>query len=70
MEERPEINNLLDNILHVNIYLEKESTFSGSVTLYINTGGVRGVKVDNRSLKFYKADSIKPKILDSLHRSV
>ena len=53
-------------MLKVNIYLETESTFSGSMTLYFNAGGVRGVKVDNRSLKFYKADSIKPeRILES-----
>ena len=54
------MNKILDNKLHINIFLNKESTFTGSITLFMNAGGVRAVKEDNGYLKFKKADSTKP----------
>ena len=48
-------------MLQINIILDKESTFTGMITLVMNAGGVRAVKEDNSSsLTFKQADSYKP----------
>ena len=38
-----------------------ESTFTGSILLHFNTGGIVGTeKVGNKVIKFYKTDSVQP----------
>jgi len=46
-------------MLQLNLLLDIESTFSGEIVLIANTGGVCGVKIDNRYLKILRDDSYK-----------
>jgi hypothetical protein len=42
---------------------ELQSSFTGAITLHLNTGGVRKAVIEEeRCLKFIKADSVKPHI--------
>lgn len=47
-------------MLQLNLLLDVESTFSGEIILIANTGGIRGVKVNDRYLKIIRDDSFKP----------
>lgn len=48
-------------MLNINIVTDDlKSSFSGEVTLYFNTGGVRAAKEGDRLLKIKKVDSNKP----------
>ena len=50
-------------MLNIHIVLDEVSTFSGSVTLYFNCGGIRGAKAGDRSLKFSRTDSVRSILL-------
>jgi hypothetical protein len=51
-------------MLHISIIIDEiQSSFTGQITLYLNTGGVRKATIEEeRFLKVIKADSIKPHI--------
>lgn len=52
-------------MLILNVVLDQPSSFTGTVTVVFNCGGVRAVKAEGRSLKVVKADSVQPvSILD------
>jgi hypothetical protein len=50
-------------MLDIHIVIEEISTFTGSITLFFNQGGVRGAKAGDRSLKYCRPDSIRPQML-------
>lgn len=49
-------------MLNINIIIDEiQSSFTGQITLYLNTGGVRKATIEEeRFLKVIKADSAKP----------